>query len=339
MMHRTLLGVLALSLLSFTMPNLSDAKITKPARSAQGAKIEEAQINKPRALRANEIAVLYPDIGDPYRFIFRQIIVGIENQLGEKVANFKITGTQNPDELAKLLQQLQVKAVITLGSMAYKQAEGIPGIQIVAGGVLPSANIDRTDIPIHSLTPDPLQLFNQLEIIKPESRRVFVVFNPQISGWLIQLAREAAKAHNIELVAFEARDLRTSARHYRQIMQMADPDRDAIWLLQDFSVVDNDSVLPLVLETAWYKHLLVFSSALEHVQKGALFTLFPNYAGLGRALAQSAINIQLNKPSGSQIPLRSTFSAINSVTATNLGLSLSSKQQQAFSKVFPEQPQ
>lgn len=336
MKPRKLIGFVLL--LALSMIFLHGRGYAKPAKQTHLSidKQTHPVLTKPQSLQPAEIAVLYPDIGDPFRFMFRQMILGIEAQLGERVAAFKLGQAQNTDELTKMLQQLRIKAVITLGSMAYKQAQMIDGLPVVAGGILPGVTIDRDDIPIHSLTPEPRQLFGQLLMLRPESRRIFVVFNPQTSAWLIQLARDAAKQHNLELVSFEAKDVRTAARHYRQMLTMADPDRDAVWLLQDTSVVDDDAVLPLVLEMAWYKRVLVFSSSLEHVQKGALFTLYPNYVELGKTLAISAQNILTQRNNPGQIALRSTFSAINTKTAANIGLAISNRQLQGFSKSFPE---
>ena len=43
--------------------------------------------------RGRNIAVLYPDIGEPYRSVFAAIIGGIEDQANGRVASFAVGAT------------------------------------------------------------------------------------------------------------------------------------------------------------------------------------------------------------------------------------------------------
>ena len=49
------------------------------------------------------------------------------------------------------------------------------------------------------------------------------------------------------------------------------------------------AVVPLVLTEAWRRDVMVFSSALEHVRRGALFSVIPNFADYGYAVADAAL--------------------------------------------------
>ena len=111
----------------------------------------------------------------------------------------------------------------------------------------------------------------------------------------------------------------------------------ALWLLQDSKVVDSKVVLPFILEKAWQKHIVVFSSALSHVKKGVLFSMYPNNEAHGEQLA--SLLLQESRGSSNQrntlSPTNGLQDAINSRTAEHLGLNLSRSKLREFDVVFP----
>lgn len=297
---------------------------------------------KPLQLAFNSegnIAVIYPDIGEPYRSVFTRIIEGIEDKAKTRIASYPIGAGQNSQELANELRRQNIQVVIALGRNGLKAASTLDrDIGIVAGGVLSVPESEQRAMSVYSLAPDPSLLFDRLKALMPNARRVFVVYDPRQNAWLIRLAREAAKNHGLELVAQEAPDLKTAMRLYQEILAAADPKKDAVWLPQDSVTVEESAVLPLVLQEAWNRSLAVFSSSVAHVKRGALFSLYPNNLELGRNLAGSALG-QLS--SGSQpgraiIPLKEVLMAINVRTASHLGLSIGQRQRQTFDMVYPE---
>jgi putative ABC transport system substrate-binding protein len=165
---------------------------------------------------------------------------------------------------------------------------------------------------------------------------VFVVYDPRQNAWLMRLAKEAASARGLELVAYEAQDLRTALRIYQDIFASADPRRDALWLPQDSSTVDEASVLPLVLQETWARNLAFFSSSVTHVRRGALFSLYPNNVEIGRSLASSALGyLSTGGQAAGVMPLKAVLLAVNVRTASHLGITLAGRQH--FDLVFPEQ--
>jgi len=285
------------------------------------------------------IAVIYPDIGEPFRSIFTQIIAGIEDRAKTRVASIAVGANQNPQELAVELRRLNVQVVIALGRNGLKAATGLDrDIGVVVGGVLTAAAPEMRGMSINSLAPDPALLFGRLKALMPAARRVFVVYDPRQNAWLIRLAREAAKSHGLELVAQEALDLKVAMRLYQENLAAADPKQDALWLPQDSVTVDESSVLPLVLLEAWNRSLAVFSSSVAHVKRGALFSLYPNNLELGQSLANSALRQMSSggQPANAITPLKEVLVAVNLRTADHLGLNIGQRQRQAFDKVFPE---
>lgn len=284
------------------------------------------------------IAVLYPDIGEPYRSVFTTIIQGIEDKTKGRVAAFAVGANPNVQEIAGELRRRDVRAVIALGRNGLKLAAALERpLGIVAGGVVSVPESEADGAAVYSLAPDPGLLFTRLKALVPAARKVTVIYDPKQNTWLIRLAREAAKAQGLELVALEASDLKTATRLYAEMLAGCDPKRDALWLPQDSTTVEDSAVLPLVLREAWNLNLPVFSSSIGHVKRGALFALYPNNMELGRSLANSA-QIYLSSgalPSRGMLPLRDVLTAANTRTANHLGINLGETQLRIHA-VFPE---
>ena len=286
------------------------------------------------AADAGNIAVLYPDLGDPYRAIFAKIIEGIEGQVGASVASFAVGGAVSSQDIVAQLKRQNIKVVIALGRQGVNAAASLEHeIGVIAGGLVSPPEGQGRSFPMVSLAPDPKMLFERLKNFMPEVRRVIVVYDPKQNTWLIRLAREAARNLGLELHAVEVADLKSAVRVYQDIFTTADPKRDALWLPQDATSAEESTVLPLILESAWNQSVTVFSSSVTHVKRGALFSLYPNNVAMGRQLASSAQNLPLGGVP-SVVPMKDALLAVNVRTASHLGLQLSPRQK-SFDLVFP----
>lgn len=287
---------------------------------------------------AGAVAVIYPDIGEPYRSIFAKIIEGIEDGASSGVRLFPIGANQDPADLHAQLKRNGIRVVIALGRQGLKATAGLDrDIPVVVGGVLAIPDADNRSLMGVSLTPDPALLFSRLKSLLPGVKRVLVVYNPQHNDWVIKIAREAAKAQGLELVTHEARDLGTAARMYENAFAASDSRRDAVWLPQDATTVDEATILPLVLKESWNRNVPVFSSSFLHVKKGALFALYPNNLELGRTLASSALAAMSGDlRRRGVLPLREVQTAVNLRTASHIGLAIGYQQQRSFDFIFPE---
>ncbi|MDD5058680.1 MAG: ABC transporter substrate binding protein [Sideroxydans sp.] len=284
------------------------------------------------------IAVIYPDIGEPFRSVFMQIIDGIEEKAKGRVTNFAVGANVDVGELNSSLHRQDTKVVIALGRQGVKVASALDSdIGVVVGGVLMAPENEARNLQVNSLSPDPALLFTRLKGMMPRAKRVFTVYDPRQNEWLIQLAKEGALAQGLELVAYPVQDLRGAMRAYQEIIANSDSRLDALWLPQDSTTVEESAVLPLVLQQSWSNNLTVFSSSFSHVKRGVLFSLYPDNVELGRHLAGSALGMLAsgeNDASGMS-PLREVLMAINLRTAKHLGMNTS--RLQSFDMAFPEQ--
>lgn len=285
------------------------------------------------------IAVLYPDIGEPYRGVFSKIIEGIEENAQLRVTSYAVGNNFNTQMISDELRRQDIRVVIALGRNGLKAANTLDKeIGVLAGGVVSVPESDGRNNAILSLAPDPALLFARLKTLSPKTQRVFVVFDTRQNGWLIKLANDAARSQGLELVVHAASDLKAALPIYQNIFATADAKKDALWLPQDSTTVDESLVLPLVLQESWSRSIPVFSSNVSHVKRGALFALYPNNMELGRSLSASALGMANGNPAVRGIsPLRNVLTAFNTRTASHLGLNPSTAQKKGFDLIFPEQ--
>ncbi len=291
-----------------------------------------------QASGVGSIAVIYPDIGEPYRSVFTEIINGIEDKAKRRVVSFPVGLNVDIGELNNSLRRQDTRVVIALGRQGVKVASALNGnIGIVVGGVLTATESEVRNLQVNSLSPDPALLFSRLKEMMPKVRRVFTVYDPRQNAWMMRLAKEAAHAQGLELTAYEAQDLRSAMHAYQEILDAADSSQNALWLPQDSTTVEDSTVLPLILQESWSHNLAVLSSSFGHVKRGVLFSLYPNNVELGHHLAVSALDYMASgeiETSG-MVPLREVLMAVNLRTAKHLGLNAG--RPQSFDMAFPEQ--
>lgn len=327
------------------LPNVNpapDVAVFKLVLKSGDADAVPAPRSRPLLLAANGtagIAVIYPDIGEPYRSIFSSIIEGIEEKAKSPVPAFAVGANPNTQSLLAELRRQNIQVVIALGRNGLRATAGLDhDFNVVVGGVVSMPESELQGNSVLSMAPDPALLLERLHGLTPSIRRVFVVYDPRQNTWLIRLAREAAKNLGLELVAQEAQDLKTAMRFYQDDIASADPKRDAVWLPQDSVTVEESATLPFVLQEAWARSLVVFSSSVGHVRRGALFSLYSDNVELGRNLATLALS---RSPTGGRpahviLPLKEVLMAVNLRTAAHVGINLEARQQQAFDMVYPE---
>lgn len=283
---------------------------------------------------AQALAVLHPELNGPYRNVVSEILQGVEEQIHSHPRAVAFGPATDTSELRASLKNS--KAVIALGRQSLKLAGTLDsGIPVVIGGVNPGT--DSEQLNGISMMPDPAMLFTTLRNLLPSVRRVMVVYHPQTSETQIRLAREAARTQGLDFSALEASDLAGAARAYEALLSTADSRRDALWLLQDPTTVEETTILPMILKESWSRSLPVFSSSVLHVKKGVLFGMYPNHVQLGHDLAQLATALQNGENvKRGLMPLRALSSALNSRTASHLGLHLGTVQLRQFDAIFPE---
>ncbi|MBI3449981.1 MAG: ABC transporter substrate-binding protein [Acidobacteria bacterium] len=190
------------------------------------------------------------------------------------------------------IREQKPDAVLTVGSLATEilapQIPDIPVVFCMAMGVSESV-LSAKNVSGISLNVDPETQFRALRRALPGVTTVGVVFDPAHSASLIEDAGRKAKLLGLDLIPRPV----SSANDVPGVVRDLVGKVQALWLIPDSTCFSRESfqfVLNLSLEVK--VPLLVFSEA--YVSAGALLSLSPDYAEIGRQAARMLrrVNVQ-----------------------------------------------
>jgi len=276
------------------------------------------QIFFPCNALSSGLLIIYPSVKAPYNKIYKDIIKGIEKNYGGLTKKLKIKPDSLDQVLTKKIDEYQPDVLLTLGRHSLKKVRNLkPPIPLVAGA------ITKTDkaVPGVSMTPDSEIILSHLLTIAPFVSRVYVVADTD-NNIQIERANAYLMQNGKTLQTEKATSIQQAADKYLKIINSATA-ADAIWLLRDANLIDP-SILMLILEAAWKKNIVVFSSNPAHVKRGALFSVYPDNEKMGGDLAKIAQQQNLSDAqtthSTGLVPLRSLHLIVNKRTSKHLGI-------------------
>ncbi|MDH3326212.1 MAG: hypothetical protein OEM38_05790 [Gammaproteobacteria bacterium] len=287
------------------------------------------------------IAVFYPEVRKPYDRVLKEIMTGIEQTALWSVWQHPIQKTYSPNEFESIVKQSKCKAAIGLGKSGMQLVSSITHLPVVAGAVVAGAVLAQPNesetIPTLSLMPSPIELFKRLKHFSPNIKTVTVVYSPDNNQQLISTALLAAKQQGIKLIPLTAKNLREALPLYKNVINNTDPRSNALWLLQDRLTVDNKIVLPFLLEQAWNKHFILFSSQAGHARNGVLFSVYPDNVRLGRRIGevtQKCATVGCLDKTKIML-LQDMQTAINIRTAAHLNIRINKRNDPFVDLIFP----
>lgn len=282
-------------------------------------------------LAQTRVSVIYPQTSPSVVRLFQTIIDGMATATDVRIQSRAVDTDSRPEDVKAWLAEQRTQVTVSLGELPAAIAEQLTGPGLLVQGAVPLNDNSKPGV---SLSSSPAQMFARLRQIKPDVERVFVVYRPQNTGWLIAAARVAAREQGMDLTVSACEDVQQAVAALGRFVQQARPGRDAIWLTLD-PVVPINQMLPVLLRESWDRQIVLFSNNPMDVAKGALFALYPNYAAMGRQLADYAKRQATRPVSGSPEANEHLLAAVNIRTASHLGVTLGSRQLQAFDRVFP----
>lgn len=282
---------------------------------------------------AEVTGILVPEVREPYWQVFRNIIDGVEAEYKQKTEHFVTSRDTSPEAVQEWLRKEKITALVVLGNECLAHVPADPGFPVVVGGtILKPASESLAGI---TLNPSPELLFGGLLAIRPGVRNIHVVFEEDYNGWVIAEATRAATTLGVILHSYPVGNMREAAEQYRRIQDKMDSD-EALWLPLGGPSREK-SVLQEILEVAWRRDQIVFSSNLADVRRGALFALYPDNHQLGRDLAIMLKGMTPEKRVNDSRFLSSVHEAINLRTAEHIGLRMPKEQLREFEFVYPPQ--
>lgn len=283
---------------------------------------------------ASCVSVFYPDVPMPYKNVIREIISGIKltSTAPLEMTEVKQYLLELPKE--KLRENHACQVTVGLGRSGLRVAKKLAR-PVIAGAIV-SQPKDLGTVSGYSLRPSPDKVFERIRHFKPSIRSVFVVYNPENSDEVLSAAKKAGSSMGLTVNAYEASNLRAALRQYREMFEFADPEKNAIWVLQDPSTVDTNTILPFILKQAWRKKIMVISNHPSHVQHGVFFSVYPDNVSLGKKLGElSSRCVTGDCGAGKAQFLTQVLTAVNKRTAARLGINVSNKKDPFIDLVFP----
>lgn len=278
------------------------------------------------------IGVLYPESAPAFQKLYQAIIDGMGQASDVRVQSHAVSGKDSVDKVKSWLASGQSQVVVSLGKLPSSLTGQLSADMPLIYG---ASALNDNNIPGVSLASSPAKLFERLLLLKPDVERVFMVYRPQSTGWLLAAGKAAARDHGLELIGIPSEDVQQAGTAFARILSQTRPGKDAIWLTLD-PVVPVNMLLPVLLREAWDKQLALVSNNPLDVGKGALFALYPDYPAMGRQLAERARKQMGKNPSSGPEASEHLNGALNTRTASHLGIVPSSQQLQSFQQFYPE---
>ena len=278
----------------------------------------------------SDTVVVYPQVREPFAALYRDYLAGIHSVLAEPSRNYAVNGGE-VKTLSRDLAARPPEVIIALGNKSVAVADSLNSSYPLVGLV---ANRDHEDSLAGGilLRPSAEVYLENLLAIYQDLSQVFVVYNPAVDQMLLDEARLLAEKKGITLTALEAHSMREAAAEYRRFLLSA-PAYSAIWLLPDHGFLDS-AMLSTILDVAWERKLMVFSSNPLFVKHGALFAVYPDNRAVGMMVARIAMDVALGERQPLQ-SLRDVRLAVNERTLNHLGLPLSAEVRARIDLMLP----
>ena len=279
------------------------------------------------AAQSAELLILYPEVRAPFSKVFDAISSGAEEGFNGGANSEALSKKSSVD---KLLNRKKPDIVLALGKRSLTEIDKAGSkLPVVLGAI----SAQQNNYPGISMVPDPKIILDKLVLLSPSVKKIHVVKKSQGSDLQLEGANKYLTSIGKELIVHESSDIRQAASIYGQLIDSAS-EGDAVWILQDGSYV-NSAILSLLLDVAWSKSLVVFSSNPIHVKHGALFAVYPDNKSMGVSLGRLANKVLNGSVEPGMETLKDTLLAVNERTSNHLGISLSKEVKEDVNLLLP----
>ena len=288
------------------------------------------------------IAVIFSRDIAPYR----QALEGFEQQLKREKRPYKIVDFNieayghDPESIVDRIESKQPALILTLGSAATDfLANRIKDTPIVFSLVLPSSGRGSLESQ-RALHPNmtgatmeiPLAIqFEKIHEVLPGARKVGVLYDPKISGPVVDSAAPIAARAGLQLVPMAV----SSEGDVVQKLNELEDEIDVLWSVADSTVFTPQGLKHILLSTLRNRIPFVGLSP-AFVKAGALLALSCDYEDIGRQSGEMAARI-LDGESPERIPTavpRDLSYSLNLNTARQINVAIADEVRDAASTVF-----
>jgi putative tryptophan/tyrosine transport system substrate-binding protein len=282
------------------------------------------------------VLVLYPEATAPYQAAYEQIIDGLRSLTREALRTRSIAKDYDQDKLQEWLDDNKKSAtyLVVLGQQALQASKLLTHqLQIVASAMEMWPGTDQ--IPGVSIRIHPAIYLERLQRLSPQTTRLLVFYRNNNDDALISVIEKAAHQRGIAATPILVTDVTTAVRQITAKLKEADPETTAIWFTRNVIEINTELLFPYILEASWNRRIAVFSNIITHTKRGFLFSLYPDYRGIGKELG---LFIAEHRQKGGTLEFKLTRAAkfvLNTRTAQHLGLLIDDTLLQSVDVSFP----
>ncbi|WP_441004333.1 ABC transporter substrate binding protein [Pseudocolwellia agarivorans] len=286
-------------------------------------------LNSGYCFSEDKVTVIYPKLEVSSNGVFSEILKGIESELDGDVIKLELPQNFNSKDIAS---RITTEHVITLGKKAMTVGKQVNDSKLVVFGALPI--LDDNMLGISSMA-SPQSLFEPLNTLANKVQGITVIYS-QSSTRLIKDALQAAKKYKLTLNAILVDSLPMAVKAYDEFFENKASKSSALWLPVDPITVNDNIIVPTLLEKAWAKEIVVISSTSSHVERGVLYATILDNISMGQELATLVQKIENKNISTIVKTLKTIKLAVNLRTAKHLGYQYPQSKIEQFAFTFPE---
>ena len=155
--------------------------------------------------------------------------------------------------------------------------------KIHVGSMLPSENAYT-----FGFTPSPRDVVDKIKNYFPSKKKVYIVSNKR-HEWLDKHYEKYFQENNIKVTFYYANSLRDATEHYKNILTKINNESGLI-LLNENSMVDEDAILPYILNKSWDEDIAILSTKSSHAKYGILMSFVPDIKNFGKQVNECFVN-------------------------------------------------
>jgi putative ABC transport system substrate-binding protein len=296
------------------------------ARGILACFILAAALTPARADVPLKIAVVLSRDVAPYR----EAVRGFEDVLRQSHRPYKIHEFSSDGvaaargTLGEKIRAREPDLILTVGSAATQLiSDEIRDLPIVFSMVLPSSGSRsleelreaRPNVTGASMEIPVRTQFAKLKEVLPKAKRIGVLYDPAVSGPIIEEAAEIARDLGLELVPLAV----TSEKDVLAAISSLARNVDVLWSVADSTVFSEQGLRQILLETLRNRTPFVGLSP-SFVKAGALLAFSTDYRDLGRQAGEQSLRVLVGEDV-SRIPMtdpRELLLSINMNTAKQI---------------------
>ncbi len=280
------------------------------------------------------VLILYPEASAPYQQAFEQIMAGIARTAPGPLQTLALApdGDQAPVRRWLDAHRNRETLLVLLGQRALQTYEtGWTEGPVLVGGI--SALPGQTAWPGVSLIIDPELFVQTLRELLPAIDTLVVIHHAQDQVWL-QRVKHLAAGRGLRVEPMAVADTETAVRQITRTLDQIDPRTTALWFSRNTLSLNTELIFPFVLAETWKRRIAAFSDTVTHTQRGLLFSLYPDYVGVGEELGGRLRDAARGVATEFRFT-RAARLALNIRTARHLGIVLRPDLIEQAGQVFP----